>query len=61
MGGQRERTSVGDKAETPALVGQNYFKAKSDMSLKESEPCSAMEVAPRERERFYLWNLLIEA
>ena len=37
------------------------MKAKSDMSLKEPEPCRAMEVASRERERFYLWNLLIEA
>lgn len=40
VGGQRERTSIGDKAEVLELVGQNYLKAKNDGSLKEIEPCS---------------------
>lgn len=61
LGGQGERTSGEEKAEMLELIGQNYLKAKHDMSLKEPEPCSEMEVAPRERERCYLWNLLIDA
>lgn len=40
VGGQGERTSTGDKAEMLEFVGQNYLKAKNDISFKERQPCS---------------------